>query len=62
MAVGLPGTMKSSAIKEASKGRETEKKKKKGDCLRATFLMNLKSLRVNVLNLPSSSDFKWSLS
>lgn len=31
MAVGLPGTMKSSAIKEASKGRETEKKKG-GDC------------------------------
>lgn len=30
MAVGLPGTMKSSAIKEASKGRETEKKKRGG--------------------------------
>lgn len=41
MAVGLPGTMKSSAIKEASKGRETEKKKKKGGLLKSYIFNEL---------------------
>ena len=39
MAVGLSGTMKSSAIKEASKGRET--KKKKGGLLKSYIFNEL---------------------